>query len=907
MQPSKSTRDNFLVELKRRSWSGTWGTAHGAGLLRFLWQPAIGALLLVTVVAVAMMLPFSSDFLVESPASDLANHVSAIIEARNAFAEGQFPLRVAPNQNQQARYPLFQFYGNLPYTVGGLVYLVTDINPYWVWKLTVLFGLIIGGFFTYRCGYALTDRAKPSMVAGVVFITAPYLLSDINARFAYTETISFTLLPAVLFYSLRTFTSEKLSSMVSTAIVWSCLALSHNITFLYGSIFFGLYFLSCFALNKIYLYRIIRLGVAYTIGVLMCLWYIIPQMYLIPFINVSIKIAPAYDRAQYAPLYVLLSPILVLHPEITTPRMSLQVGWPIIASFVIALYYLLKRAEVFKNKGSTITRLIIFFGLAFFMAWSPVDFWKYLPYVFSYVQFPYRILMFVVLWGSLLTPFALVALFKENMRVEYVIGITLVLVTIAAPFLPVHKTTKAKFSVANDIIMPNTGRGGANDIYRVSLAEIANNTPLVYNANFAQLDYGLLNDHWLRYPGKMVIPAPKEGDTLLIEGMVSEHYSSTIRLKVTMDDVLITTTSLPAGPFKLNVPLRESFDTDHVQLEMQTDRYLDPEYLVPGPPAPEKLAFQLTSLTLQPAAVRADRSLLLSTKEVLNTTRYGVSTISTIKTTQSGFVQLPVLFYPNILRVRDNGQDIPYSTIERYVAVSLPPGEHIIDIQFIGVTWANIVSGVVALAVLAVLMVTTIKNLGHYRDFNAGFSRPTSIIRISAQSIALSLIAVVFCTIWFAVYADFENDRYDTLYDLEQKREFHLNITFLQQPGSNKEPVITTGRVKAGDFVYVRYLTERHLAFGFNHWGVGGPQSEPIEFIPHHPYNVEILMDRARREVVVKMDGQVILWHHTPFYPTLLSEVTIGENRLGGTGIALQFSGSIVPASGAVVSSSPKE
>ena len=43
-------------------------------------------------------------------------------EAKNALAEGQFPLRVAPKQNDGSRYPIFQYYGNLPYTVGGLLH-----------------------------------------------------------------------------------------------------------------------------------------------------------------------------------------------------------------------------------------------------------------------------------------------------------------------------------------------------------------------------------------------------------------------------------------------------------------------------------------------------------------------------------------------------------------------------------------------------------------------------------------------------------------------------------------------------------------------------------------------------------------------------------------------------------------
>src|SRR5438128_1419771 len=82
-------------------------------------QTGAAALLLYTLLAVAMMAPLAPDVLPFTGAQDIGNHVSGIIEAKNALAEGQFPIRVAPHQNHNERYAIYQFYGNLPYTVGG--------------------------------------------------------------------------------------------------------------------------------------------------------------------------------------------------------------------------------------------------------------------------------------------------------------------------------------------------------------------------------------------------------------------------------------------------------------------------------------------------------------------------------------------------------------------------------------------------------------------------------------------------------------------------------------------------------------------------------------------------------------------------------------------------------------------
>src|SRR5205809_7081136 len=90
-------------------------------------QTAAAALLLYTLLAVAMMAPLAPPGLPLTGADDIANHVGGIVEARNALLEGQFPIRVAPHQNNHERYALFQFYGNLQYTVGGLLYFAYDV------------------------------------------------------------------------------------------------------------------------------------------------------------------------------------------------------------------------------------------------------------------------------------------------------------------------------------------------------------------------------------------------------------------------------------------------------------------------------------------------------------------------------------------------------------------------------------------------------------------------------------------------------------------------------------------------------------------------------------------------------------------------------------------------------------
>jgi hypothetical protein len=88
--------------------------------------------LLYAVIAFALLAPSASDSVV--PASiDLGDHLGAVIQAKMAIQDGQFPPRIAPWQHNGWQYPLYQFYSSLPFTFSGLVYqwLTRPIPGWW--------------------------------------------------------------------------------------------------------------------------------------------------------------------------------------------------------------------------------------------------------------------------------------------------------------------------------------------------------------------------------------------------------------------------------------------------------------------------------------------------------------------------------------------------------------------------------------------------------------------------------------------------------------------------------------------------------------------------------------------------------------------------------------------------------
>ena len=542
---------------------------------------------------------------------DLRPHISCIVEADRAMTEGQFPLRVAPSVGNKARIPLFQFYGNFPYTLAALLMRVplADVDAYEAWKLLVFLSITCGGYYTYRCGIALTRQTWPSVIAGAVFVAAPYLSTDFRARFAFTEAVSFCLLPAVLYFALRTFVTRRWTPVVAGGVFWALLGLTHNITYLYGSTLIALLFLCLVTRDwRKYVRRMTRVGLAWALGLVLVLWFVVPQFKVLKYIPIAVANAaesPLWTK-KWSPLSSILSPVLTISPEAAqTPAMAVQVGAPVL--IVVALSALLVVKALFVRRAARrglgrpgarlVAALLAEWALSFFILWSPVNFWPYVPRLFYNLQILYRMLMFVVLWGALLAALLLAAGWRRRGGMPGSLGwACLLFVAVAAmPFqgwtiTPVHEQT---------------------------VKELTRNPEI-----FAEVVYR---------------PLPEK---------ITEF-----RLAVPPDATLMTATETGTR-FQWGPKSRMRFE------------------------APVRYVYQL-----------------------------------------------PILFYPGgVMDVRDNGHKVrPHNMghIDGFLAVLCRPGMHALSIKFVGVRWANGVSGVawVAVTVLALgaLAVSVDRALyGHY-------------------------------------------------------------------------------------------------------------------------------------------------------------------------------------------------
>src|SRR3990167_687683 len=102
--------------------------------------------------------------------------VMRIFEMRRCFADLQIPCRWVPDMGFGNGFPLFNFYGVLPYYIGALLSFCFG----YIGAAKVLFfiPLVLGGISMYLLGTETFREKKAGILAGVLYLFAPYRALD---------------------------------------------------------------------------------------------------------------------------------------------------------------------------------------------------------------------------------------------------------------------------------------------------------------------------------------------------------------------------------------------------------------------------------------------------------------------------------------------------------------------------------------------------------------------------------------------------------------------------------------------------------------------------------------------------------------------------------------------------------
>lgn len=353
-----------------------------------------------------------------SAADDALTHAEYGAGAADALAEGQWPIRELPRVNGPVgRDAIFQFYAVAPYVVAGALGL-TGLDPWRALVIAVCLSFAVGYLGAWVLCRELGVGSTSATLGAVVFSWSPYHLTDWFGRAAWPELFALGVLPWVFWSSWRLALRLDAGRLAIAGIVWFVLILSHNIFHIWTIPFIGVLcaWEGWIARRPgIVPWRVVP---GYLLGLGMGMFFFAGPLVLGSSLQVS-GTADPFFAAVFSPLRILFAPFWAQVPEAASaPNLGLQIGWPILLG---AAGFIVSRRREALHSG-----FLALFALSIFLAWSPVDIWRFLG-PFKIIQFPYRLLTYASVFGGVL-----VAAAFDRMRWRPLIALAIMLAIHAA-------------------------------------------------------------------------------------------------------------------------------------------------------------------------------------------------------------------------------------------------------------------------------------------------------------------------------------------------------------------------------------------------------------------------------------------------------------------------------------------
>lgn len=353
-------------------------------------------------------------------------------EMDKCIKDGQIPCRWVPDLGGLYGYPLFNYYAPLPYYIGEVFYLF--LNNLML-SAKVMFGLSFLGSYVFM--YLLARKLwgeKGGMLSGIFYSLAPYHSVAFYVRGAMGEMWGLMFYPAILWAILRLKEAPKITNLLLLSLFISLLSLSHNLsTMLFLPIAIAFAGLLFFQKKD---FRFIKFTVvAIILGLIISAFYWLPMISEKNMVHVRTTVEGYFSYTEH---FKGLKKLFIEHtwgwgasvreyPGSEKDGMSFQIGWVHLFGWVLSLF----TAWHFWKKKREVSLIILFSSLmitlSVFMVHPRSEFiWKLIDPL-KYLQFPWRFLMIIIFFISMISGSILLWLGKKTQLIV-LLGLTILVI-----------------------------------------------------------------------------------------------------------------------------------------------------------------------------------------------------------------------------------------------------------------------------------------------------------------------------------------------------------------------------------------------------------------------------------------------------------------------------------------------
>jgi hypothetical protein len=384
--------------------------------------------------------------------------IARVVVMGKALRNGQFPVRWVSDLGYGYGYPIFNFYGPLPYYVGGFLYAL-GFSGLWATKFMMLTGMILPGIVLFLVISRIAGNLI-GLVSGLLYVYFPYRAVQLYVRGAIGELWVLVFLPLIIGALYSATVEKKYSRCVLLGALGICgIALSHTILGYTTAVFFCVFVLLLLVIRLIKkrsIKPVFVLGTAFVGGLSLSAFFWLPAIVEMKYTTVSGQIGPT----------------AAVKDHFVCPGQFWYSPWGFggsVAGCTDGLSFMLGKIHIlmmlsgfggifffWRNKEK---RMIGLLGLGivivsvFFMLDISESIWNILP-GFSYVQYPWRFLAYTGLGIAILPVFLLHNIKNRQILLLMTVGIIFATIMINAKlFSPQYMYDRAleDFETETDI------------------------------------------------------------------------------------------------------------------------------------------------------------------------------------------------------------------------------------------------------------------------------------------------------------------------------------------------------------------------------------------------------------------------------------------------------------------------
>ncbi len=323
------------------------------------------------------------------------------------------------------------FYG--PLTTYGVIAINYILNNFILsYKVFELLFLFISGITMYKLLHNMTSNRNIALLSAIIYISAPYHLTDLYTRNALGEFASFAFIPLVFLGLYNLFNTDDNNYYLAIGAIG--LILSHNLSTLIAAIFAIIYIIiNIKELKKSKVLKDLIINIVFIV--------LITSFFTIPLVQTKMM----GDYAVYQDGFMANSKTAAenginfrnLIITLDSDYLCFEIG-----PCLILLAFFIMGIKRLENNRKEYILFLIFGLLSLFMATKYFP-WKYLPEKFSIIQFPWRMLEFSAFFLSIICSInAYIVIKRFNIIDVLVMIIILVLYNRAVVLYPIGEPEK---------------------------------------------------------------------------------------------------------------------------------------------------------------------------------------------------------------------------------------------------------------------------------------------------------------------------------------------------------------------------------------------------------------------------------------------------------------------------------